>query len=241
MKGILYDFDVADVNISGDGFSGPYEEFGVKTPTRLGVYCNFYRSVITDMRPVKITAEIRCNYELWQGPYLNFVMDANVGKAKRVEFSILNTIGEYLYVAPGGTGATSDAFLQIRVLKIESINFNDPPVVFPDGVWTESENTYWVNKSTTMYQTPNVPANSGPFTKGIIDNQNVALIAVSQVCRLTKPELGAQVGARIINRRTNEIASVLADAKKQAQNDGATNVVIEMTDEQLLFTGRYED
>ena len=37
MKGILYDFDVADVNISGDGFSGPYEEFGVKTPTRLGV------------------------------------------------------------------------------------------------------------------------------------------------------------------------------------------------------------
>lgn len=241
MKGILYDFDVADVNISGDGFSGPYEEFGVKTPVRLGVFCNFYRSVITDMRPVKITAEIRCNYELWQGPYLNFVMDANVGKAKRVEFSILDTIGEYLYVAPGGTGVTPDAFLQIRVLKIESINFNDPPVVFPDGVWTESENTYWVNNDTTMYQTPNVPANSGPFTKGIIDNQNVALIAVSQVCRLTKPELGAQVGARIINRRTNEIASVLADAKKQAQNDGATNVVIEMTDEQLLFTGRYED
>lgn len=241
MKGILYDFDVADVNILGDGFSGPYEEFGVKTFTRLGVFCNFYRSVITDMRPVKITAEIRCNYELWQGPYLNFVMDANVGKAKRVEFSILNTIGEYLYVAPGGTGVTSDAFLQIRVLKIESINFNDPPVVFPDGVWAESENTYRANNSTTMYQTPNVPANSGPFTKGIIDNQNVALIAVSQVCRLTKPELGAQVGARIINRRTSEIASVLADAKKQAQNDGATDVVIEMTDEQLLFTGRYED
>lgn len=241
MKGILYDFDVADVNISGDGFSGPYEEFGVKTPTRLGFYCNFYRSVITDMRPVKITAEVRCNYELWQGPYLNFVMDANVGKAKRVEFSILNTIGEYLYVAPGATGVTSDAFLQIRVLKIESINFNDPPVVFPDGVWTESENTYRANNSTAMYQTPNVPANLGPFTKGIIDNQNVALIAVSQVCRLTKPELGAQVGARIINRRTSEIASVLADAKKQAQNDGATDVVIEMTDEQLLFTGRYED
>lgn len=241
MKGILYDFDVADVNISGDGFSGPYEEFGVKTLTRLGVYCKFYHTIITDKRPVKITAEIRCNYELWQGPYLNFVMDANVGKAKRVELSILNTIGEYLYVAPGGTGVTSDAFLQIRVLKIESINFNDPPVVFPDGVWTESENTYRVNNDTTMYQTPNVPAASGPFTKGIIDNQNVALIAVSQVCRLTKPELGAQVGARIINRRTSEIASVLADAKKQAQNDGATDVVIEMTDEQLLFTGRYED
>lgn len=49
MKGILYDFDVADVNIlSGDGFSGPYEEFGVKTPVRLGVFCSFYQSVITD-------------------------------------------------------------------------------------------------------------------------------------------------------------------------------------------------
>lgn len=241
MKGILYDFDVADVNISGDGFSGPYEEFGVKTPTRLGISCNFYRLVITDRRPVKITAEIRCNYDLFQGPAMKLVANANTGPAKMVAFYIGLLTDEYLYTAPGGTGVTSDAFLQIRVVKIESINFNDPPVVFPDGVWTESENTYWVNNSTTMYQTPNVPANSGPFTKGIIDNQNVALIAVSQVCRLTKPELGAQVGARIINRRTNEIASVLADAKKQAQNDGATNVVIEMTDEQLLFTGRYED
>ncbi len=86
-----------------------------------------------------------------------------------------------------------------------------------------------------------VISESGPFVKGTIDNQNVALIAVSQVCRITKPEIGAQIGARIVNRRTSEIAGVLADAKKQAQNDGATNVVIEMTDEQLLFTGRYED
>ncbi len=86
-----------------------------------------------------------------------------------------------------------------------------------------------------------VISESGPFVKGTIDNQNVALIAVSQVCRITKPEIGAQIGARIVNRRASEIAGVLADAKKQAQNDGATNVVIEMTDEQLLFTGRYED
>lgn len=86
-----------------------------------------------------------------------------------------------------------------------------------------------------------VISEDGPFVKGTIDNQNVALIAVSQVCRITKPEIGAQIGARIVNRRTSEIAGVLADAKKQAQNDGATNVVIEMTDEQLLFTGRYED
>ena len=82
-----------------------------------------------------------------------------------------------------------------------------------------------------------VISEDGPFVKGTIDNQNVALIAVSQVCRITKPE----IGARIINRRAGEVAGVLADAKKQAQKDGATDVFIELIDEQLLFTGRYED
>lgn len=86
-----------------------------------------------------------------------------------------------------------------------------------------------------------VISKDGPFVKGTIDNQNVALIAVSQVCRITKPEIGAQIGARIINRRAGEVAGVLADAKKQAQKDGATDVSIELIDEQLLFTGRYED
>ena len=86
-----------------------------------------------------------------------------------------------------------------------------------------------------------VISEDGPFVKGPIDNQNVALIAVSQVCRITKPEIGAQIGARIINRRAGEVAGVLADAKKQAQKDGATDVSIELIDEQLLFTGRYED
>ena len=57
-----------------------------------------------------------------------------------------------------------------------------------------------------------VISESGPFVKGTIDNQNVALIAVSQVCRITKPEIGAQIGARIVNRRTSEIAGVLANA-----------------------------
>lgn len=86
-----------------------------------------------------------------------------------------------------------------------------------------------------------VISEDGPFVKSTIDNQNVALIAVSQVCRITKPEIGAQIGARIINRRAGEVAGVLADAKKQAQKDGATDVSIELIDEQLLFTGRYED
>lgn len=86
-----------------------------------------------------------------------------------------------------------------------------------------------------------VISEDGPFVKGTIDNQNVALIAVSQVCRITKPEIGVQIGARIINRRAGEVAGVLADAKKQAQKDGATDVSIELIEEQLLFTGRYED
>lgn len=238
MRGIKYDFDIEDVTIAGDGFSGPYEEFGVKDLTRLNIYFNFYRARIPNKRQVKVTAEVRCNYDLLQGPSLNVVTGPVMGSAKTVTYIVGGSTNEYLYLAPV---SAMDAFLQIRVLKVENIDPNDTPIVFPDDIYTESENTYWVSNGTTMTQTSNVAPTPGPFTKAIIDNQNVALIAVSQVCRITKPELGAQVGARIVNRRTSEIASVLADAKKQAQDDGATDVTIELTDEQLLFKGRYED
>lgn len=84
-----------------------------------------------------------------------------------------------------------------------------------------------------------VIAPNGTIQKAIIDNQNVALIALCQVCRLNYPEVGAQIGARIIE--THSVDSVLADAKEQAKRDGAKNSDIRIVDGQLSFSGTYED
>lgn len=84
-----------------------------------------------------------------------------------------------------------------------------------------------------------VIAPDGTIQKAIIDNQNVALIALCQVCRLNYPEVGAQIGARIIE--THSVDSVLADAKEQAKRDGAKNPDIRIVDGQLSFSGTYED
>lgn len=83
---------------------------------------------------------------------------------------------------------------------------------------------------------------SGTFDTATIDNQNVALIAVSQVCRLTRPEFGAQIGSRMVNRQYSSVGSILADAKRQAEADGAKKVSIRFTEEQqLIFVGTYEN
>jgi hypothetical protein len=83
---------------------------------------------------------------------------------------------------------------------------------------------------------------SGAFEIGSTDNQNVALIATSQVCRLTRPEFGAQIGSRMVNQNYASINSILADAKRQAETDGAKNVSVRFTEEQqLIFVGTYEN
>lgn len=80
----------------------------------------------------------------------------------------------------------------------------------------------------------------GRFVTANVDNQTVALVAVSQVCALTKPQLGAQLTARLANRRTVNTSSAIADAIQQAQEDGATDVSIQFIDNELLnFEGKY--
>lgn len=82
---------------------------------------------------------------------------------------------------------------------------------------------------------------SGRFITATTDNQNVALIALSQVCRLTKPEVGAQIGARIINRKPINVSAVLAEAKRMAESDGARNVSIGLDgNNNLIFVGTYD-
>lgn len=83
---------------------------------------------------------------------------------------------------------------------------------------------------------------TGSFETAVTDNQNVALIACSQICCLTYPEIGAQLPARIMNRRRMSIDAIIAEAKRMAEADGARDVRISLNDDQTLsFAGNYED
>lgn len=87
-----------------------------------------------------------------------------------------------------------------------------------------------------------IDVDKGRFVTANIDNQNVALISLSQICRLTRPELGAQIGARLLNRKPVSVSAVLVDAERQAKADGATNVFVGFSDSNALtFRGKYED
>ena len=81
---------------------------------------------------------------------------------------------------------------------------------------------------------------TGAFITADTDNQNVALIALSQVCRLTQPEIGAQLPARIVNVRRSSVGSVFNDAMQQARKDGAKDVFVGFdSNNNLIFKGNY--
>lgn len=80
---------------------------------------------------------------------------------------------------------------------------------------------------------------TGQFNTTTIDDQCVALISVSQVCRITYPYYGAQIGARLINVPYNRTQSILSEAKTMAQKDGASNVVIDLSSGSISFSGNY--
>lgn len=83
---------------------------------------------------------------------------------------------------------------------------------------------------------------SGEFETAQIDSQNIALIAISQICRVGDPRLGAQIGSRIINQPISRASVALGEAQRMAERDGATGVNIQLTaDGKLYFNGAYED
>ena len=82
---------------------------------------------------------------------------------------------------------------------------------------------------------------NGSFVTANTDNQNVALISMSQVCRLTRPELGAEIPARIINVRRSSADAVFSDAMQQARSDGATDAFVGFDqNDNLIFRGNYD-
>ena len=82
---------------------------------------------------------------------------------------------------------------------------------------------------------------NGSFATTVIDNQNAALIALSQVCRITKPEVGAQIGSRLQNRRAASVAALLAEARRMIERDGGRDVSVILDGAQLSFLTRYDN
>jgi hypothetical protein len=80
----------------------------------------------------------------------------------------------------------------------------------------------------------------GSFKTSDTGSQNCALIANSQICRLTVPEKGEQLVARILNGKTFNINADIAKAKRAVEKDGGTNVKISLVDGQLTYNATYE-
>lgn len=86
-----------------------------------------------------------------------------------------------------------------------------------------------------------VITSEGTFSETIIDSQNCMLIAMSQVCRITRPEIGTSLGAKIINRPPSHVGADIAEAIRAVETDGGTDVQIYFNDEgNLEFKARYD-
>lgn len=85
-----------------------------------------------------------------------------------------------------------------------------------------------------------VIGSSGSFVVSDTGNQNVALIAMSQVCRVTYPEVGVQLGSRILNQRSSAVSAVISEAIRAAESDGASNVSITLSGNDVQFKGTYD-
>lgn len=70
----------------------------------------------------------------------------------------------------------------------------------------------------------------GTFDTAQVDSQTCALISLSQVCRLSVPELGVQLGALIENRKRKSVNGLLAKARRQVLADGALSAIVEFNE-----------
>lgn len=79
----------------------------------------------------------------------------------------------------------------------------------------------------------------GTILKTEISSQICALISLSQITRLTKPEVGAQVGSRLINNKESDAPRILTEAQRMVVRDGGTNVSVDIIDGKLQFIAEY--
>lgn len=74
----------------------------------------------------------------------------------------------------------------------------------------------------------------GSFVKTVIDSQNCALISLSQICRITRADVGEQIAAKLQNRKQRNVSPVLASAVRAVQRDGGRKVSVTINAEQQL-------
>ena len=81
----------------------------------------------------------------------------------------------------------------------------------------------------------------GSFDTSDIGSQNCAFVANSQVCRLTTPEVGELLSAKIINRKGVNIDRDITKAIAAVKKDGGTDVNISITEDgELSFRAVYD-
>jgi hypothetical protein len=82
---------------------------------------------------------------------------------------------------------------------------------------------------------------NGSFKTSNIDAQNCAFIAMSHVCRLTKPEVGEALMAKLVNGNARNRSSEIRRAVAAVEKDGGKNVSITINAQgQLLFNAKYD-
>ena len=81
----------------------------------------------------------------------------------------------------------------------------------------------------------------GSFKTERIDSQNCALIACSQVCRLTAPHVGEQLPVKLYNRRMRNAKRDISSAIRAVERDGGKNVRIWIDENgNLQFVAKYD-
>lgn len=82
----------------------------------------------------------------------------------------------------------------------------------------------------------------GEFVDTMVDSQCCALVSLSQICRLTKPQIGAQLASKLYNRNLTSVSSAVAAAKRMVEKDGGSDVYIAVdTNGDLKFEASYEN
>jgi hypothetical protein len=81
---------------------------------------------------------------------------------------------------------------------------------------------------------------AGSFVTADIGSQNCALISTSQICRLTKPEIGEQLAVKLLLRKGTGSKTDIARSVAAVQKDGGTDVSILLDSlGQLSFKATY--
>lgn len=81
----------------------------------------------------------------------------------------------------------------------------------------------------------------GSFATADIGSQNCALVATSQICRLTTPEVGEQLAVKILNRKGVNIERDITRAISAVKKDGGKDVLIRLDDDgKLSFKASYD-